>query len=172
MTYYQDLTPYEYFLRHEPIGIVPINIGWLSIGFPFSTGETSQTFKEILLEHCSGDLVHIARGLHVCELCYPSESQWFDEHRFKPSRENIEQTCAGTGEIRLIGKTAIYAAPTLIYHYVTKHNYKPPEEFIEAILNGPRPNSESHRELLAKYREKSENNVAEIKARLFAKAKG
>ena len=40
----------------------------------------------------------------------------------------------GNGEIRVRGEAAYYASPTLIYHYVVAHHYKPPEEFIEAVL--------------------------------------
>jgi len=39
-------------------------------------------------------------------------------------------------------------APTLIYHYVTAHNYRPPEAFIQAVLKGPAPGSPEHRALL------------------------
>ena len=28
----------------------------------------------------------------------------------------------------------VYAAPTLIWHYVTEHGYRPPDEFIDAVL--------------------------------------
>ncbi len=27
----------------------------------------------------------------------------------------------------------VYAAPTLIYHYMKNHNYRPPNEFLEAL---------------------------------------
>ena len=42
----------------------------------------------------------------------------------------------GSGEIRVRGtdRTA-YTAPILIVHYVEAHGYRPPEEFIAAILN-------------------------------------
>ena len=56
----------------------------------------------------------------------------------------------GDGEIRVLGKSAIYSAPTLLYHYVVEHHFKPPEEFIEAILTGPAPGSDIHMALLKK----------------------
>jgi hypothetical protein len=40
----------------------------------------------------------------------------------------------GNGEIRVSGKDGIvYAAPTLVCHYIQAHGYFPPEEFIEAV---------------------------------------
>ena len=39
-------------------------------------------------------------------------------------------------EIRVRGdERTVYAAPTLIVHYVEAHRYRPPEEFIAAVLN-------------------------------------
>jgi len=35
----------------------------------------------------------------------------------------------------------VYAAPDLIYHYVVEHHYCPPDEFIQAVLEGPLPGS-------------------------------
>jgi hypothetical protein len=40
----------------------------------------------------------------------------------------------GSGEIRVPGDRKVYAAPILIHHYVEAHGYKPPEEFIEAVI--------------------------------------
>ncbi|MCX7805518.1 MAG: hypothetical protein N3A38_10060 [Planctomycetota bacterium] len=38
-------------------------------------------------------------------------------------------------EIRVLGRDGkIYAAPTLIYHYVVAHKYRPPQEFIDAVM--------------------------------------
>ena len=44
----------------------------------------------------------------------------------------------GSAEIRVLGGGGkVYAAPNLIYHYVAKHKYRPPEEFIEAVMRVP-----------------------------------
>ena len=44
----------------------------------------------------------------------------------------------------------IYAAPTLIYHYVAVRHYKPPDEFLQALREGPRPCSQQYFDALAK----------------------
>ena len=46
----------------------------------------------------------------------------------------------GSAEIRVFGADgSVYAAPTLLYHYVSVHHYKPPDEFMRAMKEGPRP---------------------------------
>jgi hypothetical protein len=39
----------------------------------------------------------------------------------------------GDAEIRVPGEGKAYACPTLIYHYIVKHGYLPPDEFLEAV---------------------------------------
>ncbi|WP_278263247.1 hypothetical protein [Nocardia sp. AG03] len=43
----------------------------------------------------------------------------------------------GNGEILVRGAVGeCYIAPVMIIHYVLLHNYLPPREFIDAVLNG------------------------------------
>ena len=151
MTFYQDLTPYEYFARNEPNGLISLNIGWLGYFQPFATGETSQEFKTRLFEFSQDKyVIHVARGFHVCEFCKVSDGEWF---RLQQSRygDKAYRMSVGNGEIRILGKSVVYAAPTLIYHYVTEHQYRPPDEFIEAVLTSPPPESNEYRALLQKF---------------------
>ncbi len=150
MAYFQDLTPYAYFC--ELPGVASLNVGWLSGSMPFAQGKTSQAFKNRLFQFCLDEyVVHIARGFHVCELCpNVSDEQWHAENQGRYG-EKTQWLNIGDGEIRVIGESAIYAAPTLIYHYVVEHQYKPPAEFIEAVLMGPAPESEIFQALLEKF---------------------
>ena len=46
-----------------------------------------------------------------------------------------ERWPVGDAEIRVPGRAGrVYSAPTLIAHYVDAHRYRPPDEFIEAVL--------------------------------------
>jgi hypothetical protein len=54
----------------------------------------------------------------------------------------------GTAEIRVFGNGRIYTAPDMIYHYITLHEYQPPDEFIAAVLASPDPSSEAYQSLL------------------------
>src|SRR6267378_4456553 len=47
---------------------------------------------------------------------------------------------------------SVYAAPTLIYHYVRTHHYKPPDEFLRALRKGPRPPDREYFDRLADLR--------------------
>jgi hypothetical protein len=141
--HYEDLTIYEY---HEgPPDVHSLNVGWLGgWGEPFAQGETSQAFKERLFQFCLDRYaVHLCRGYHECEFC----GGWHDEAKAKYG-EGASCLSIGNGEIRVIGTTAVYAAPALVYHYVVRHAYRPPDCFIEAVLTGPAPGSEEHEALL------------------------
>ena len=51
-----------------------------------------------------------------------------------------ERISLGHAEIYVFGEEGkVYVAPTLIFHYVTVHQYKPPIEFVQALKNGPVP---------------------------------
>jgi hypothetical protein len=55
----------------------------------------------------------------------------------------------GAAEIRVFAKDGVaYAAPTLVYHYVSVHHYKPPDEFVRALREGPLPSSPEYFERL------------------------
>jgi hypothetical protein len=42
----------------------------------------------------------------------------------------------------------VFAAPNLIYHYVSEHEYQPPPEFLRALEEGPKPRTEQYSRLL------------------------
>ena len=56
-----------------------------------------------------------------------------------------EQVELGYAEIRVLGERGkMYAAPNMLYHYVTVHHYKPPDEFVQALKKGPCPPNEEY----------------------------
>jgi hypothetical protein len=143
LSYFEDLTPYTYY--HAGIKENTFNIGWLDIGYPYQCGEVPAEFLDKLW-----DLVQIRlfrlRGFHVCNLCSQTEAA-----PLMVKKDDLEFTL-GDAEIRVLGEAGkIYAAPNLIYHYVTVHGYQPPEEFVRAVLTGPGPDSEIYRKLIAKF---------------------
>jgi hypothetical protein len=138
VTFFADLTPYTYWSTVNDVvgedayaasGRV-LNVGWLSAGEPFPTGEPPPGLVDNLLRRATCP-VHVTRGVHLCELC--------DEPiRGAPLPLDGELVHAGNAEIQVTGADAtIYAAPTLIAHYVAEHRYLPPEQFIDAALHGP-----------------------------------
>ena len=114
MTFFDDLTPYTY-LHPEEERPGTVNIGWLDRWHAFPAGETSEEFQA-KLQHLCLQRVKQTRGFYSCDFC---------KGRNKPH---------SSAEIRVPGKGRVYAAPELVYHYVVAHAYKPPEEFIAAVL--------------------------------------
>jgi hypothetical protein len=114
MTFFADLTPYtNHSPEKEQAGTV--NIGWLDRWHPFPIGETSDEFRA-KVQVISLWRVNQTRGFYPCTFC---------KGRDRP---------AGSAEIRVVGKRRVYAAPILVHHYVAAHWYRPPEEFIAAVL--------------------------------------
>lgn len=147
MAYYKDLTPYEYFASHEKSDIPVLDVGWLE-GDDFDRGETSREFKDHLFQFCQdANIVLIARGFHECPYC---RKTWINDH--PDYGNNAHWMSVGDGEIRVIGKSVLYAAPALVYHYVVANNYRPPQGFIDAVLNGPQPGSDEYSAVLRKYK--------------------
>jgi hypothetical protein len=140
MTYFQDLSEYTYLgsaLRRPGTK----NIGWLGLGQEFATAEPTEELLAKLWSLCKISVAR-TRGFHKCELCLGEPS-----HR---AERNGERLLLGTSEIRAFGMHGeIYAAPTLIYHYVEAHRYKPSDEFLQALSNGPIPPSQEYFDRLA-----------------------
>jgi hypothetical protein len=62
-------------------------------------------------------------GSHECEMCEKVPGRIIWENSF-------------CGSVYVKYKGIVYHAPYGVEHYIEKHDYKPPEEVIEAILNG------------------------------------
>ena len=117
------------------------------------TGETSVEFQERLLEYC------FARNWFNA-IFQPGVCGWLGcvlngdpatgrmMRSPQPVKRGNQTAWFGSAEIRVIGDGMIYAASTIIYHWVVEHQYRPPDEIIEAVLKGPRPGTEDYWEQL------------------------
>lgn len=131
MTYFEDLTDYSYYNGPESVSIDGgylvyqppyrrLNVGWLDAPRPVPTGDVPAWVSEKLLEMSSGPRVNVMRGFHTCTYCT-------DSHR-------------GNSELRVPGEPGVmFAAPSLIGHYVTAHAYLPPRPFIDALATYDHP---------------------------------
>lgn len=129
MSYYPDLSPYNYSHYCEK----ELNVGWLEKGQPFSVGEVPEGFLERLKWFSEEPFPVFAAGAHFCEFCEDRDAK---------------SSC----ELRIVGEDdAVYATPYLIVHYIEAHKYLPPQEFIDAVMNGPRPGQDKYTD--AVYRE-------------------
>lgn len=132
MTYFADLSIYTY---HGSEFYRPGTecVGWLEYGYEFEKETPSESLLDLMWEYCKISVAQL-RGIHECQFCPPGD--WFHVER------KGERLLLGTSEIRVFGRDGlIYAAPTLIYHYIATHHYKPPEEFLLALKEGPNPQS-------------------------------
>jgi hypothetical protein len=130
MAYFEDLSDYTYadayFYRPGTT-----NIGWLGLGIDFNKMEPDEEPLGRIWEYCTISVAQM-RGLHLCELCSERDSN-------TPERDG-RALLLGSAEIRVFSKSGdIYAAPNLIYHYVSAHRYRPPDAFIRALSEGPSP---------------------------------
>ncbi len=109
-SYFSDLTPYTYGSRRYDDTCV--NVGWLDGRLDYETGDVPVEF----LKKLEGvKMANFHKGSHVCELCHQ---------------------VSGNGVGMIKGKNKSYAFPQMIIHYIRDHNYKPPQEFIDLIMNG------------------------------------
>ncbi len=136
---YADLTPYTACHDAEAIGLTPLSVGWLDRRRPFPTGQIAPQLLERLLSFCEEPAVvcpFVAQ--QPCPLCGQRITLSLNGRLFP----------LGWAELRAIGAEDIYAAPTLIYHFIEAHHYQPPAAFIQAVLHGPPPGSAEHRALV------------------------
>ncbi|MFK7804791.1 MAG: hypothetical protein AB8G95_24375 [Anaerolineae bacterium] len=135
----KDLTPYTGCNCDQAIGLDPLAVGFVSRKYQFETGPVPTKFLQKLLPFC-----HPSKT--VCQVPRAQNSALGG----KQIEVDIqgEKVMLGAAEIRVIGNEDIFAAPDLIYHYVADHNYLPPDEFIEAVMSGPSPDSAEFKALI------------------------
>lgn len=118
--YQPDLSPYSYVDASSQV----FAIGWLDRGHPFTRAAVPLMGLARDLEHAlERGTVHQMRGYHYCPFCS-------DEAPLAPGK----RFPLGSAEIWVPAADGrVYAAPDLVHHYVTKHAYAPPTEFIQAL---------------------------------------
>jgi hypothetical protein len=176
VTYFRDLSLYSYSRYRRSA----LNVGWLHEAHAFDREPPSEDLLDALWQFLELPVVR-TRGLHECDFCprdpdYDDRTcdverrtrdpadplhkvplgklPWPEDARRRSTvaRRHGQERRIGTAEIRVFGPMgAIYAAPTLIYHYVAEHHYKPPAEFVHAAITSPRPPSDEYRALLERH---------------------
>lgn len=135
--YYPDLSPYEYGAPIGPCSVM-LNVGWLDISKSFTPGSVPAEFLERLLL-LSESSINRTRGSHACTFCLSElRSDSRGEMDGKSAIRMLRSLGGlGNGEIVVVsGNGNCYVAPTLISHYVERHGYRPPSEFVDAVVQG------------------------------------
>ncbi|MEU5597930.1 hypothetical protein [Streptomyces sp. NPDC020298] len=124
MTYYADLSLYDYDFHAKPEGLT---MGWLEHGYDYAIDEVSEEDLANIID--LGPLrQHRSRGWHTCTLC-PE----YAEHTATSARAGFRYRL-GHAEIRAVSDGGVlYVAPNLIIHYIVDHLYGPLAEFIDAV---------------------------------------
>jgi hypothetical protein len=118
MTYFPDLGRSSYVAAGAHVRAV----GWLHPDHPFTKGEVPAEFLDRLKEFQSRpsgrDLFCFpgSGGLHCCEFC---------------------GRVHGGGNVAIPSGELLYIFPSMLLHYVQAHGYRPPDEFIAALMASP-----------------------------------
>ncbi|GAA3882398.1 DUF7919 family protein [Tessaracoccus defluvii] len=119
--YFEDLTSL-------PDGDGRVAVGWLEAGHAFTTGGCDPRVRDRLV-HLAFEPEERMRGYHYCEFC-TEESPISVTGAEDPGKfVNL-----GDAEIWVRDREQVFAAPTLIIHYIDAHGYRPPAVFCEAVL--------------------------------------
>ncbi|NWG22427.1 MAG: hypothetical protein HXY39_19135 [Chloroflexi bacterium] len=142
--YQADLDTYGQWCDPRTEKLTMRTIGWLDIAVPYVTGPTPVAFHRRLLEHCVHGVLRLMCGVHHCQFCNNEPTRttlWYG---------NRKVPC-DNGEIWVSGGDVIYVAPAMVYHYVTEHGYCPPDEFIDAVMQGPLPGTAEYCALITRW---------------------
>ena len=110
-------------------------VGWLERGFDFPRGPL-ETEDLRLLESSVANLwepFHFM-GYHDCSLCTDPSVQTV-------IRVGSRECFLGASNLWVPGDGQIFVAPSLIFHYVVEHRYRPPDVFLSALRKCPTPGS-------------------------------
>ncbi|MGW3565871.1 DUF7919 family protein [Streptomyces sp. NPDC000941] len=114
MAEYKDLSEFTY--EESPLPMK--NVGWLGpeLGVQSSGAEVPHGVVDRLREESRWPR-SLKLGTHECEFCTDSPPE-------------------GNGEIHVFGRDGVtYSAPCLVLHYVERHHYVPPREFMAALVS-------------------------------------
>jgi hypothetical protein len=137
MAWFEDLSPCDYFGEEYAADLRAV--GWLSRGHPYQTGSVPRALFDKLCQLLRQPWTPVSfMGYHECEFCRftggASTSVTIDSSPFVVPG----QSCAN---LFVPGERLIYVAPESIVHYIDAHGYRPPDEFVDAVMRCPRMSS-------------------------------
>lgn len=151
MADFQDLSDCHFLPGSEGLGFKAV--GWLERGKDYSRGEVTAEFFEkllILLQNPWAPPVAVA-GLHRCEMCRFSGGRVEFDCRFgEVSFRHYRFSGVGSGFLFVPSEGTLFVSPFSIAHYIDAHEYRPPQEFQNAVAACPEMRSSAYlRDLLA-----------------------
>lgn len=128
MSYYQDFSHCEHLGLHDAKLLA---IGWLDLQQPYATGEVTAAFFESLMKLLVDPWQPaVVAGRHRCPFCRFSGG---------PAEVRYGGVIArmGTANLFIPYEDGVFAAPSLIAHYIDAHGYCPPVRFQAAVAQCP-----------------------------------
>ncbi|NLP15179.1 MAG: hypothetical protein GX383_12045 [Clostridium sp.] len=117
-----------------------------TIEYENSIDEISQSFIDCLWEYVIYARVD-KRTLFKCTHCKNLEKSNII-YAYKGAVKKI-----GNATIKVISSDlkTVYSSSDAIFHYCIEHNYKPPKDFVDAVIYGPKPESELYCSYMKNY---------------------
>lgn len=119
-------------------------VGWLSGMHGFERGRSPDGLLAALDLHLAAPWQpFVIRGFHRCGVCLVRQ----------PWRMLLGPLGLPTGYRNLYvpASDCVYVAPELVRHYVRSHRYRPPSEFVAALLACPPQDSTAFQERIARF---------------------
>lgn len=114
------------------------NVGYLWSGNTYPKGDVSGSFFDRLVAVVEKPFI-CSCGYHECNLGWCGLSQHL---RSQPIfRHSGRLLSLGSYDVFVPDSNTVYAAPSLILHYIRHHRYLPPKCFQTAVLECPAPGS-------------------------------
>lgn len=105
-------------------------VGWLTDDKPFPTGAMdAETFAKLKCLLTDPWQPGVFCGVHECELC-----------QYDPPY--------GHSNLFVPNGSLIFVCPELIIHYIAAHHYRPPDDFLAAVVACPEIRTMQYKKLL------------------------
>jgi len=138
---YDDLSIYE--ISEESEKNDPLYcVGWIGRGENMPVGEVPDLFLDKLYGLCNSNIFEKYRSATPCLICFPNMKKMREAmfnvggiEAYASHSEKNEKILLGSSILLIEGKAENYICPDLLWHYVSDHNYKPPQKFIDAVFD-------------------------------------
>jgi hypothetical protein len=124
-----------------PDGVVLRAIGWLGETIPRVGDTPAACIARLFDAHERGFVIKDhSRGWHSCEVCQRLSADTHLYHKVEWGDRTLQLYGHGhfivLAKRRLFRRRVAYMYPALLLHYVLVHQYRPPDEFVTAVLCG------------------------------------
>jgi hypothetical protein len=108
-----------------------IAVGWLEPVHAYAQGPVTREFAERLCDLLVDPWqIAVSMGRHACGFCCLTGGPATIHYQGR-------SVAIGNGEVLVPGESVVFVAPSSIIHYIDAHEYRPPDEFVEAVLRCP-----------------------------------